>query len=172
VTLLRPAAATLALALTLAALSGCKQETAKRDRVPGDAASVAAEASPISDARLILPAVKGNPAAAYFAIKNDTSGTMSISSIAIDGIGKTEVHQTIGTEMTQVDRVDIAPGTSIAFEPGQLHVMAFDVANTLKAGNTTQMTVSFAAGGKATSTMKIEAAGAAAMGEMDHGEGH
>lgn len=162
----------LALALTLAALGGCKQETAKSDHGQADAASTAAEESPISDARLILPAVKGNPAAAYFAVKNDTSGTMAIASIAIDGIGKTEVHQTIGTEMTPVDRVEIAPGTKIVFEPGQLHVMAFDVANTLKAGGTTQMTVTFAAGGKATSAMKIEAAGEAAMGEMDHGEDH
>ena len=64
--------------------------------------------------------------------------------------------------MSKVDSVEIAPSTSIKFEPGQLHVMAFNLAGNLKAGGTTEMTISFADGDKASATLKIEAPGSGA----------
>ncbi|MFC0589148.1 copper chaperone PCu(A)C [Novosphingobium aquiterrae] len=169
---LRTLAASLALGLALAATAGCKQNGAANGSGSDTAASEAATPSPLSEARLILPAVRGNPAAAYFTLTNDTTGTRAISGIQIDGIGKTEVHQTIGTEMTPVERIDVAPGTNIVFEPGKLHIMAFDVASTLKPGDTTKITVQFATGDNISGPMKVEAAGAAAMGGMDHGDSH
>ena len=67
--------------------------------------------------------------------------------------------------MSKVDSVEIAPSTSIKFEPGQLHVMAFNLASVLKAGGTTEMTITFADGDKASAPLKIEAAGGG-MGAM------
>lgn len=165
-TLLRSTAASLALVFALSALGGCKQEA----RTQAQAASTATAEAPanvtISDARLILPAVKGNPGAAYFTVANGSTGTKAISAITIEGTAKAEMHQTVGTAMNAVDRVDIAPGTSIVFEPGKFHVMAFDLDAGLKSGGQTGLTVQFADGSKATAPMKVEAAGAGAMHDM------
>ena len=169
---IRSATLPLNLALALAALGGCRQSADKPVSNADAQASETAADSPISGARLILPAVKGNPGGGYFALKNATTGTLAISSVAIDGVGKAEMHQTVGSEMTPVDRVDVSPGTSIVFEPGKLHIMAFDVAGSLKAGGQTRLTVTYASGDKVSAPMTVEAAGAAAMGGMDMGHDH
>jgi periplasmic copper chaperone A len=161
----------LAAALSLAALGACDsgKEAAKQE------ATQAPEGKPgisVADGKLILPAVSGNPGAAYFALDNEGTGTVSIAAIAIDGVGKTEVHQTIGGQMKPVDRIDVEAKTVIKFERGGLHVMAFELGDQLKAGETTEMTVTFADGDKVSAPLKIEAMGADAMGGMDHGEGH
>lgn len=172
VKILRRAPLALPVALAALALGGCKQDGAVADKAASAEASQPASDLAISDARLVLPAVKGNPGAAYFSISNETTGTKAIAGIAIDGVGKTETHQTIANEMTPVDRVEIAPGTHIAFEPGKLHVMAFDVAGTLKTGGKTRLTVTFATGETSSTDMAVQSAGEAAMGGMDHGSDH
>ena len=172
VKIVRPALFALPVALAMLALGGCKQDAGKTDTKASAATSEPASDLSISDARLVLPAVKGNPGAAYFSVQNASTGTKAIAGIAIDGVGKTETHQTIANEMTSVDRVEIAPGTHITFEPGKLHVMAFDLAGTLKAGGTTRLTVTFATGETASADMAIQSAGESAMGGMDHGSGH
>ena len=53
------------------------------------------------------------------------------------------------------------------FEPGKLHVMVFNPGATLKAGGTTEMTITFADGDKSSAPLKIEAAGGG-MGGMAH----
>jgi copper(I)-binding protein len=169
---LRPASLALPVVLAMLALGGCKRDAGNSDAKASAAASEPASDLSISDARLVLPAVKGNPGAAYFSVENASTGTKAIAGIAIDGVGKAETHQTIANEMTSVDRVEIAPGTHIAFEPGKLHVMAFDLAGTLKAGGTTRLTVTFATGETATAAMAIQTAGDAAMGGKDHGSSH
>ncbi len=158
--------APLALALPLA-LGACQQ--AKEPAAPAQT-EAAPEAKPgiaLAGARLVLPALAGNPGAAYFQIDNRAGANTVIGVIAIDGAGKTEVHQMVGDAMSPVDQVEIAAGTSIRFEPGQLHVMVFDLANKLKAGGTTELTVTFADGDKVSAPMKIEAMGGGMEG-MDH----
>lgn len=165
---MKPAIA--AAMLSVLALAACQQP--KTEPTPEKSAAAAApEAKPgvaLADGRLVLPAVAGNPGAAYFQINNSAGASTVIAAISIDGVAKTEVHQTIGDTMTKVDQVEIAPSTSITFAPGALHVMAFDLASTLKAGGTTELTVTFADGDKASTPLKIEAAG----GGGDHGEAH
>ena len=112
----------------------------------------------------MLPAVAGNPGAAYFQINNSAGASTVLGAISINGAGKTEVHQTVGDAMNKVDQVEIAPSTSITFEPGKLHVMVFDIGSTLKAGGTTEMTVTFADGDKVSAPLKIEAAGGSMEG--------
>ena len=63
-----------------------------------------------------------------------------------------------------VDRVEIAPGTRIKFEPGQFHVMVFDIAASLQAGGTSEMTLTFADGDKLSAPLKLETPG----GGMEH----
>lgn len=154
--------------LTLGACNGAKDETKAE-------ATAAPEGKPgitLADGKLVLPAVSGNPGAAYFALDNESTGTVSIASIAIEGVGKAEVHQTMGGQMKPIDRIDVEAKTVIKFEPGALHVMAFDVSGNLKPGDTTEMTVTFADGDKVSAPLKLEAMGAGAMEGMDHGDSH
>ncbi len=154
-----PLAASLAL-LTLTACGGAKDE----DKAAPTAAPDAKPGISVADGKLILPAVAGNPGAAYFALDNESANTVSIAAITIDGVGKTEVHQTMGGSMKPVDRIDVEPKITLKFEQGGLHVMAFDVEPRLEAGQTTELTITFADGDKISAPLKIESMGTA----MDH----
>jgi copper(I)-binding protein len=153
------------IALTLGA---CQQAKQGEEKAAAAAASSAApDAKPgiaLAGGRLVLPAVTGNPGAAYFQIDNSAGATVAIAAISINGAEKTEVHQTNGDKMITVDSVEIAPSTSMKFEPGHLHLMVFNLGPTLKAGGTTEMTVTFADGDKVSAPLKIEAAGAGMEG--------
>ena len=168
-----PLAAAAVLAVAAVSLGACQQQAAEDKGASAPAASAAPEAKPgmtLSEGRLVLPAVKGNPAAAYFTLANGGKGTVSIAAVAIAGAAKAEVHQTVGGTMNKVDSVDIDPGTSIRFEPGGLHVMAFDLDAGLAPGGTAEVTVTFADGDKLSAPLKLEARGAAMddMKGMDH----
>jgi periplasmic copper chaperone A len=150
-------------ALTLTACG--KQETAP----PQATEAAAPEAKPgiaVVEARLVLPAVAGNPGAVYFMLDNRTAKAVRIAAVSIDGVGKTEVHQSKDNAMSAVDAVEVSPGTSIAFAPGALHVMAFTIDPKLKAGSTAEMTLTFADGDKVSVPLTVEAAGTAAHGDM------
>lgn len=159
----------LAASLAALSLSACSQSAKEEEKA---AASAAPEAKPgisVADGVFMLPAVSGNPGAAYFALDNESNNTVSIASIAIAGAGKTEIHQTMGGQMKPVDRVDVEAKTVVKFERGGLHVMAFEVDGSLKAGDTAEMTITFTDGDKVSAPLKLEAMGA---GAMDHGSGH
>ena len=147
--------------LATVTLSACKGA----DK-PEAAASAAPEGKPgvtISGARLVLPAVTGNPGAAYFALDNQGKAMVAIASVAVTGAGKTQIHT---ADMKPVDHAEAEPRTTLKFEPGQVHVMVFDVSPDLKAGSETELTVIFTDGDKLSVPAKIEAMGAAAMGGM------
>lgn len=159
-----------AAALAVLALSACQEAKQTKEEPVAAATSNGPEARPgitVAGGRLVLPAVAGNPAAAYFQVDNSAGANVAIAAVSIDGAEKSEIHQTTADKMIDVDSVDIAPSTSIRFEPGGLHVMAFNLAGQLKAGGTTELTVTFADGDKVSAPLKIEAAGGG-----DHGDGH
>lgn len=156
-----PFAASLALLGLAACGSGTETEKAAPSAAPEGKPGIS-----IAEGKLVLPAVAGNPGAAYFALDNESNSTVSIASISIDGVGKTEVHQTMGGQMKPVDQIDVEPKIVIKFEPGALHVMAFEIDDRLKAGDTAELTVVFSDGDKVSAPLKIEAMGTA------HGEAH
>ena len=165
----RIAAASATLALLALALGACQKQAKQGEAAPNASSAPAAKPGmTLSEGRLVLPAVKGNPAAAYFALANGGKGTVSIAAVTIDGAGKAEVHQTMGGSMSPVDRIDIEPGTTIKLEPGGLHVMAFDVEPRLEAGQRTELTVTFADGDKLSAPLRIEARGEAMEGMAGH----
>ncbi len=136
-------------ALAALSLAACQQQPEK----PKEEAQAATKAEPdakpgisVENARLVLPAVKGNPGVAYFLLDNRSGGTVMVSAISIEGAGKAEIHQTVSDSMIPVDRLEVAAGTSLKLEPGQLHVMVFDLAPKLVAGGKSEMTIVFADG--------------------------
>lgn len=157
----------LALPLALSfALVGCGKSG---DEAPQQAASAAPEAKPglaVSGGELVLPAVKGNPGAAYFTLTNSGSKPASLAAVSIDGAGKAEMHQTAGGSMTPLKSADVAPGATLAFARGGNHVMVFDLDPAIAAGGTAEMTLIFADGDKLSTSLAVKAAGD--MAGMDH----
>lgn len=164
------------LGLAALGLAGCQQQPA------GSAdATAAPEAKPgltVTDGRLILPVVKGNPAGIYFTVANAGAKAWMLAAVSIDGAGKAEMHETQGGKMSAVPQVEVPAGGTVKFEPGALHVMAFELDDKLVAGGTAEMTLTFADGDKISAPLKIEARiGGAGMGSdsmagMDHGMDH
>lgn len=161
-----------AVLLATLAVAGCKQEAPSPDTAAASSAA-APDAKPglaVSDAVLVLPAVKGRPGAAYFTVANTGPAPASLAAVHVDGAGKTELHESKEGKMAPLGPVAIAPGASIAFARGARHVMVFDIDARLTAGGTTEVTLTFADGDKVSVPVKIEAAGDAMAG-MEHGSG-
>jgi len=151
--------APLAFALGTLALAGCDSRQGPAAGEPADAP----EGISISGARLVLPAVKGNPGAVYFTVHNDSANDETIAGAAVRGAKEAMVHQSamVGgvAEMHEVPRALVPAQGALAFAPGGLHVMAVDLDATLAKGGTTDVTLSFDSGDKAVFPAEILAAG-------------
>ena len=136
------------------ALAGCNQPAKHRNSAPDAKPGIT-----VASGRLVLPAVKGNPGAAYFDLANGNGAPTMLVAVAVDGAGKAEMHTIADGSMSTLPPVPLAPGSSVRFEPGANHVMVFDLADRLVAGGETEMTLTFADGDKVSAPLNIEAAG-------------
>jgi periplasmic copper chaperone A len=151
----------LFIAIAAASVGACKG--GEKPAAPATSAPEGKPGVTVTNARLVLPAVPGNPGAAYFAIDNQSKDVIGIATVAVQGAGKTELHT---ADMKVFDHATADPRTTLKFEPGQAHVMVFDVGANLKAGAETELTVTFTDGDKLSVPAKIEAMGAGAMAAM------
>lgn len=97
--------------------------------------------------------------AAYFTLTNtgDTARHLvgvSSDSYAMSHIHKSAVDNGVAT-MSAVDMIEIAPGQSVAFEHGGLHVMLMKPKAKLAQGDTVTMTLDFADGSHETVTAVV-----------------
>lgn len=129
----------------------------------------------LSDAVVRLPAVSGRPGVAYFTISAEGDVPRVISSVAVDGAARAEIHETREvngvTGMAPTSEVVLESGVPVVFASGGLHVMLFGLDPALRAGTITDVTISFADGDKASIAAPVIAAGGSAsgsVGEMDH----
>jgi len=146
--------AAAALGLATVTLAGCGEQP--------EAAAPEAGIT-VTNARLMLPAVKGNPAAVYFDVKNGSARNMMIRAASVAGAGSAMLHQ-MGTwnkqpSMDEIFQVAVPPNGELKFEPGGLHVMANDLADTVTAGSTAEVTLTFVGGDKVTFPAEVRAAG-------------
>lgn len=156
------------LGLSALALGACQQQPA--DSADATAAPDAKPGLAVTEGRLILPVVKGNPAGIYFTLTNTGDKAGTLAAVSIDGAAKAEMHETKGGKMSSVPQIEVAAGGTIKFEPGALHVMAFELDDKLVAGGTAEMTLTFADGDKLSAPLKIEnRTGGEAMSGMGHG---
>ncbi|WP_232332696.1 copper chaperone PCu(A)C [Novosphingobium aquimarinum] len=173
----RPNTAQFLLCASLVlALGACQQSEAP---APAESETVAPmpDAKPGlvgGDGRLVLPAVEGRPGVAYFVLHNGSARNVDIAAVHIDGVGRAEMHNTIGGSMKPVDAVPVEPGKDVTFAPGSLHVMAFDIDPALVPGGAAEMTLTFTGGDKLSMPIKIEAIGSGMQGMagMDHEGSH
>ena len=146
-------------ALAALALTACADREGTKETTVA-----AADAAPVvENARLVLPPVSGNPAAAYFDITNPGQQALTISSVEIPGTGRTELHQSMEMDgkmmMEGMSGIDVAPGETSSLAPGGMHVMTFDLGDTVTAGSTAEMTITFADGETMTAPITVQAAG-------------
>jgi copper(I)-binding protein len=150
-----------AIALTLGTLglAACGEDP----QPAADAASNTPEGVSVTDGRLVLPAVEGNPGAVYFTVQNDSDGQHMIRTVDVEGASSAVIHQ-MGTwnnqpSMDEVMQIGVPANGTLEFKPGDLHVMAMELDETLAAGGTTEVTLHFMRGEKATFPAEILAAG-------------
>jgi copper(I)-binding protein len=152
-----------ALLLAALALAACQQSKESDSKAAPDAKPGLA----VTQGRLVLPVVKGNPGAAYFTVTNTGSVPATLAAVHVDGAGKAEMHETAGASMEPLKDVSVPAGGSVAFARGGKHVMLFDLDDRLVAVGTTEMTLTFAGGDKVSAPLKIEKLGGDTAG-MDH----
>lgn len=158
------------LALTLPflvlALAACQQSSQPAESEAAREA-MAPETKPglaLSEGRLVLNAVKGNPGAAYFTLANNSDEPVILAAVHIDGAGRAEMHETSGGSMGALQPSALDPKASLSFAPGGKHVMVFELDPKLAPGASVEMTLTFADGDKLSAPLKVESAGG-----MEHG---
>jgi copper(I)-binding protein len=148
--------AAVALSLALAACSQSDEAAKPVDENPTGLT--------VSNARLLLPPVAGNPAAVYFDLKNDGTRAVAVRRADVADAKSASMHDMMeyNREMTMADMgpMTIKQGETIKFEPGGKHVMAFDLSPELQAGGKTELTLTIAGGDKVSVEVPVEAAGA------------
>lgn len=106
----------------------------------------------VTDGWLSLPAVAENPGAAYFHITNAGESTFTIRSADVLGAESAMMHQTstwqLEESMDELFAVGLAPGETVIFEPGGMHVMAMGIGEGVAAGSETEVTLTFTGGDK------------------------
>lgn len=88
--------------------------------------------------------------AAYFTLSNSGELPRQLIGVSAEGyamahIHRTEVKDDIAT-MSSVDLIEIAPGQTVAFEQGGLHIMLMRPEGALTEGDTVALTLEFANG--------------------------
>lgn len=145
-----------ALALGVTACGGETEE-------PVPANPEAPQGITVSDARLNLPAVAGNPGALYFTVENDSEADIMLMSTNVEGADSTVMHQTATwnnrPDMQEVLQLPVPAGESLVLEPGGFHVMAMNLEEGLQVDGQTEVTLTFAGGDKISFPAEILAPG-------------
>lgn len=153
----RKIAATGALLLA-ATLAACGQ-SAKRNSEQASEQPATPNAKPgisVSEARLVLPVVAGNPGAVYFDLTNGGDKLAELAGAYVEASQRAEIHETMGGTMDVAAGTSLAPGETVKFEPGGKHVMVFGIADSVKASSSLEMTLTFSDGDKLSVPLKVE----------------
>jgi periplasmic copper chaperone A len=157
--MIRRVLTTASLAFATFGLAACGGQ----EQTPAETSPDAPEGIAASNGRLMLPAVSGNPGVAYFDVENSGTENRMIRAVSVTGAGRTEMHRMGGTEeepaMEEVYQVRVNAGETVNFQPGGLHVMAFDLDEGLASGGSTEVTVTFVGGDKVSLPAEVRAAG-------------
>jgi len=148
----------LALGAASLSLTGCgsgaPDEAVVPDAVPGLL---------VTNARMVLAPVQGNPAAIYFDLAYSGDRNIAVNRVLVDGAESTVMHDMSEwngkMEMMEMPPIVLNSGESIAFEPGGKHIMVMGVSPEMSAGGTTEATIVVAGGDKVSFPVEIRAAG-------------
>ncbi len=126
-------------------------------------AAASASGLTVSNARLVLAPVAGNPAAVYFDLSYNGAPGVSLTGVDVEGAGMTMIHdyaeEAGKMRMVMTDAVPLAAGTPVNFAPGGLHVMAMDPGSELKPGSIAKVTLTLSDETKVSIEAPVRAAG-------------
>ncbi|WP_448663522.1 copper chaperone PCu(A)C [Sphingomonas sp. CJ20] len=119
-----------------------------------------------------LPAVAGNPGAAYFTLSGGDKPD-TLLSVSTPAALKVELHESMKGEggmmaMRPLKDVAVPARGTIAFEPGGRHVMLFGVGPNVKVGDKLPLSLAFAGGKTLTVQADVVGAGDPAPGHEGH----
>lgn len=117
----------------------------------------------VTNARMVLAPVAGNPAAVYFDLAYEGDRNVALNRAEVKGANSAMFHDygeyNLKVQMMEMLPVPLTKGTKLSFEPGKKHLMAMDVDPALKAGGKTEATIIVSGGGRHTFPVEIRAAG-------------
>lgn len=117
----------------------------------------------VSNGRMVLAPVAGNPAAVYFDLTYEGDRGLTIRRADVAGAKSAMLHDygeyDSKVQMMEALPIGIKKGDKLSFEPGKRHVMAFDVSPDLKPGDSTEVTLTVSGGDKYSFPVTIKAAG-------------
>src|SRR6187551_1355324 len=145
-----------ALAMGVAALGPVACGEAPEQAAAGPAVP---EGITVTNARLMLPAVAGNPGAVYFNIANSGTSNRMLRAASVKGATSAMMHTTSADSMQETLQIMVPSGETVKFEPGGTHVMAMGLADTVVAGSKADVTLTFVGGLTATFPAEVRAAG-------------
>jgi periplasmic copper chaperone A len=117
----------------------------------------------LSKAQITLPAVKGNPGAAYFTLSNNTDAAVTLTGVTVAGAERAEMHETTGGAMEPLASVAVPAKTQLTFAPGGRHAMVFGMPAQLAPGGKVSLTVQLADGSKVATDAEVLGPGMAGM---------
>src|SRR5712671_807785 len=90
-------------------------------------------------------------AAAYLTLRNVSSNPVTVTGLQSPIAGHAMIHETTvqngQTRMRPHEQLVVAPGTTVKFEPGGLHVMLHDLKQPLTVGQAVPLVITLAGGG-------------------------
>ncbi|MEM8726849.1 MAG: copper chaperone PCu(A)C [Pseudomonadota bacterium] len=117
----------------------------------------------IANARMVLAPVAGNPAAVYFDLTYEGTRGLTIRKAEVAQASSAMLHDygeyDFKVQMMEALPIAITEGSEIAFEPGGLHVMAFEPSEELQPGGTAEVTLTVSGGQTHTFEAEVRAAG-------------
>jgi periplasmic copper chaperone A len=117
----------------------------------------------ISNARMVLAPVSGNPAAIYFDLAYEGDQGVALNRAEVKGAKSAMFHDygeyDFKVQMMEMLPVPLKKGDKLEFKPGGKHLMAMEPDASLKPGGTTEATIIVSGGKKQTFPVEIRAAG-------------
>lgn len=100
--------------------------------------------------------------AAYMKIENHTATEKVLTGVTSSAFGKIEIHKTMQKDgmasMQQQKQLTIPAQGEVTLQPGGMHMMLFDPAKALKAGDEVNFTLKFANGSTSMTTATVRKA--------------
>jgi copper(I)-binding protein len=133
------------LLMMTGACSGEPEQAATAAATPGTVDGIT-----ITNARLVLNAVKANPAVVYFDLAYAGEKGLSIRKADVAGAGMTMMHDYVEydykMQMTDALPVALTKGTEVSFKPGGLHIMAMEPSPDWAPGGKVKVTLTMSGG--------------------------
>ncbi len=156
---LRRGALAAGVAAAMLGLAACGGEA----EAPAEAVAGQVPGMTISNARLVLAPVAGNPAAVYFDLDYQGEQGLTIRKADVEGAGMAMMHDygeyDFKVQMMEALPIALTKGTKVEFKPGGLHVMAMEPPATWKPGDKVKVTLTMSGGTTQVFEAEVRAAG-------------